>query len=124
MGWLAGWLGWAGLAGWLAGGGGLQAVPNSVPESSVPFGRGPPAVVRGFTGSRSGHGSLARAAPPAQGGQLRQSHHPSQDVTSTRTIPITPIQPAEPVGPEPGRNRPEGCRPGDNHACPQPHFQV
>ena len=87
LGWLgwAGWAGWAGLGwlGWLIGWLGLQAVPNSVPESSVPFGRGPPAVVRGFTGSRSGHGSLARAAPPAQGGQLRQSHHPSQDVTST-----------------------------------------
>ena len=43
LGW-AGWLGWAGLgkAGWL----GLQEVPNSVPESSVPFGRGPPAVGR------------------------------------------------------------------------------
>ena len=41
-----GWAGWAGLgwlAGWLAG---LQAVSNSVPESSVPFGRGPPAVGR------------------------------------------------------------------------------
>ena len=43
LGWL-GWLGW--LAGWLAG---LQAVSNSVPESSVPFGRGPPAVGRSQT---------------------------------------------------------------------------
>ena len=39
LGWLAGWAGWAG---WL----GLQVLPNSVPESSVPFGRGPPAVGR------------------------------------------------------------------------------
>ena len=36
LGWLAGWAGWLGL----------QDVPNSVPESSVPFGRGPPAVGR------------------------------------------------------------------------------
>ena len=36
-GWLAGWLGWAGL-GWL----GLQEAAGSVPEDSVPFGRGPP----------------------------------------------------------------------------------
>ena len=35
-GWLAGWAGWLGL----------PDVPNSVPESSVPFGRGPPAVGR------------------------------------------------------------------------------
>ena len=39
------WAGLAGLAGW-AGWLGLQAVPNSVPESSVRFGRGPPAVGR------------------------------------------------------------------------------
>ena len=38
-GWLAGWL--AGLAGWLAGLG-LQKAAGSVPEDSVPFGRGPP----------------------------------------------------------------------------------
>ena len=38
MGWLAGWLGWlAGLAGL-----GLQEAAGSVPEDSVPFGRGPP----------------------------------------------------------------------------------
>ena len=35
-GWLVGWLGW--LAGWL----GLQEAAGSVPEDSVPFGRGPP----------------------------------------------------------------------------------
>ena len=34
MGWLAGWAGWLGL----------QRVPNSVPEVSAPFGRGPRAV--------------------------------------------------------------------------------
>ena len=38
--------GWAGLAGWLGWLAGLQAVSNSVPESSVPFGRDPPAVGR------------------------------------------------------------------------------
>ena len=38
-GWLAGLAGWAGwLAGWL----GLQKAAGSVPEDSVPFGRGPP----------------------------------------------------------------------------------
>ena len=35
---LAGWAGWAG---WLAGLAGLQSAVCSVPEDSVPFGRGP-----------------------------------------------------------------------------------
>ena len=38
-----GWLGWAGLAGWLAGWAGLayRGQTYVVPKSSMPFGRGP-----------------------------------------------------------------------------------
>ena len=80
--------GWAGLgwAGWL----GYKVPCATCRKIPCPSAAAQRAVGWGFHRDRPGNGSRPRAAPPAQGGQLRRSHHPSQVVTGTRTIPYHP----------------------------------
>ena len=94
-----------------------RCLTGSWPILPAPFGRGPRAVGVGVSSaSRSGHVSrLPGAAPPAQEGCLRQTHHLSQASLAPKRFPGPPSSPAPHAGAPQrggqGRGAPRGCGP-------------